>query len=195
MEFAYEIQYLQAGTEELEAYLLSDDLFWPIHAAPPAGMQPYPRLTLGGLSLAQKRAGALIKSREEAWQVEQIIRRIDIARQKWRLRWDDKAHRELMSRLMQWRNYLQEYRQDPVRHAAYYPYEIRWRVLIELLEKNVEAVSENENELRTGLDLILKSVFKPGEFVWDKELQPAFAEDAYWYLYGRPGTGNSFDSQ
>lgn len=186
LDFEYDLRYLQAAVDELESYLLSDDLFWPIHGSPPSGTQPFPRLTIGALSLAQKRASALARNREDTWQVDQVTRRFEVARQKWRLRWEEKSHRELLSRLLQWRNYLQEYRQEPERHAAYYAYEVRWRVLVELLEMEVDSLNENENELQSGLDLILRAVFLPGNFIWLELLQPAFPSEKYWYLYGQP---------
>lgn len=186
MEFGYELGYLHAAVDELEAYLLSDDLFWPINAAPPAGGQPFPRLTLGGLALAQKRAAGLSSNRDEVWQVEQIDRRIDVMHHKWRLRWDEKAQREITSRLTQWKNYLQEYRQGPERQVDFYPYEIRWRVMVELLEGQVESLKEHEVEMRSGLDLMLKAVFIPGEFIWEPSLMAAFPTEPFWYLYGYP---------
>ncbi|HEY5573072.1 MAG TPA: hypothetical protein VIK64_08690, partial [Anaerolineales bacterium] len=54
----YDLGYLRAAVAALEDYLMSNELYWPIGAASPAGEPDYPRLTLGGLLLAQKRAHA-----------------------------------------------------------------------------------------------------------------------------------------
>jgi hypothetical protein len=46
--------YLEAGIPELEDYLLSDELYWPISARG----HNLPRLTIGGLLLANDRLEA-----------------------------------------------------------------------------------------------------------------------------------------
>ena len=55
--FAYDLGYLRAGLELLEAYLLAEDVFWPIDASPPEGEPEYPRLTLGGTYFASSGSG------------------------------------------------------------------------------------------------------------------------------------------
>ena len=47
-DFAYYRTYLQAGLQELEPYLLSNQLFWPVNVSPSLGEPGYPKFTLGG---------------------------------------------------------------------------------------------------------------------------------------------------
>lgn len=67
----YDLGYLKAGISALENYLLSNDLYWPVGASSPSGEPAYPRLTLGGLLLAQKRAHArnLTPEQRDVWPV------------------------------------------------------------------------------------------------------------------------------
>ncbi|MBI4769912.1 MAG: hypothetical protein HY784_05720, partial [Chloroflexi bacterium] len=44
---------------ELESYLLSPELYWPLSGPPLPGGQGYPRLTAGGLLLALARLSAV----------------------------------------------------------------------------------------------------------------------------------------
>lgn len=79
-----------------------------------------------------------------------------------------------------------EYRQNPERQADFYPQEVRWRVMAELLEKEVDQLSEAEEEMLNGLDNIVRGVLEPGEFVWSAEVQSSFPPSPFWYLYGLP---------
>jgi hypothetical protein len=186
MNFSDQAAYIQAAIEELEAYLLSEDLFWPINKPAPVASQTFPRLTIGGLRLALKHSAALAIDQKNRWLIDQFDQRVHVIQQKWRLRWEQKAHRELISRLMQWRNYLQELRQEPDRQAAYYPYEVRWRVMVTLLEQDLEELNPEETELRSGLDLMLSAQFVEGEFIWELPLRVNFPQNPYWFLYGLP---------
>ena len=48
----YELSYVRASLDQLQAYLLSKELFWPV--SPPAGIRSFPKLTLSSLLLAIK---------------------------------------------------------------------------------------------------------------------------------------------
>lgn len=186
MPFEYDFGYLSAAISELETYLLSDELFWPVSANPPARTQPYPRLTLGGLLLFIKRAEAFALSASQTSQVIQIENRLAQIKIKWRTKWEEKANNEYVSRLNQWRNYIEEYRQDPDKHGDYYPYEIRWRVIVQLLDNEISKLDDAIFELRDGLDQMLRSNFTQGNFVWEDQLIQIFPESTFWYLYGFP---------
>lgn len=186
MSLEFETGYLESSLPELESYLLSEELFWPVHGNPPGRDQAYPRLTIGSVLLSLERAKAFAETAFMGAQVIQISTRVNVIRTKWRTRWEDKAHREILSRLNQWRNYLMEYRQNPERQADFYPQEVRWRVMAELLEKEVDQLSEAEEEMLNGLDNIVRGVLEPGEFVWSAEVQSSFPPSPFWYLYGLP---------
>ena len=160
-------KYLEAALSELKDYLLSDTLFYPL-------MGNLPRLTIGGLLLAQKRLD-----------VENLGTHLDpklaAVKNKWRAAWAKKAAQELDARLNLWRNYLNDYRANPEAHAENYQYEIRWRVMVELLTKEVDQIPEEIS----ALDGLLRTKFILGEFVWEENLQSQFPQDEFWFLYGR----------
>jgi len=180
----YDLRFLQSGIETLESYLLSADLYWPVDARPPAGEPPYPRLTLGGLLLAQTRLHAYHLTDGERARLAQLDEQLDALRGRWRVAWENKALAEIRSRLTLWRNFLEEYRENPENQADRYAYEVGRRVQLHLLSEEA-AMPVAENDLLNGLDKLVRAVFQPGSFIWDDELQTVFPQYTYWYLYGR----------
>jgi uncharacterized protein YukE len=165
--------YLEAGIPQLEDYLLSDELFWPITAR---GYN-LPRLTIGGLLIAKVR----LQARGE--RIQDLTARLDAVRSKWRVAWEIKAGREFQSRFGLWGNYLTDYRQNPEGHADSYPHEVRNRAMLQLLM--TELPSElPQREALSSLDGALRSSMVPGDFVWDPDLQSGFPREEYWFLYG-----------
>ncbi len=183
--FEYDLRYLQAGVEELENYLLSDDIFWPIDIRPPAGEPGYPQLTLGGMLLSRKRLSAYNKAPKQAAQVEKLITDMDKIRSNWRVAWEKKAGRSFGVRLKMWRDFIEEYRQSPLDNADRYPYEVRLRTMLALLQMEGGGQVPAEVDLLVILDKFLDTVLITGGFIWDEDLQPGFPEHVYWYLYGR----------
>jgi hypothetical protein len=150
-------QYLSAGVPELENYLLSKVLYYPLSLN-------LPQLTLGGILLSLARMGA---------QAAQFEMQVEAIHSKWRAAWDVKSSREIGARSELWINYLAEYREDPKAGARLYSQNVRYRAMLSLLGK-VEHDS----------DAFVKSVFKEGKFVWEEECAPNFPRKTFWYLYG-----------
>ncbi len=183
--FEYDLRYLQSGVEELERYLLSDDIFWPVDIRPPAGEPGYPQLTLGGMLLSRKRLSTYNKTPKQTAQVQKLIADMDTVRSNWRVAWEKKATRSFGVRLKMWRDFIEEYRQSPLDNSDRYPYEVRLRTMLALLQMEGGGQVSAEVDLLVILDKFLDTVMITGDFVWEAELQPGFPEHVYWYLYGR----------
>lgn len=179
MDSAFEEGVARAMLNELEAYLKSDVLFWQVDANELGSRMP--QLTLGGLleSLLRAQAAGVASVESMRAQLESIKRRHMV-------RYLDRAEKEMGSRLNLWSAYLDDYARD--RDAAdYYPNEVRTRLKIDLLLGEMEAERHGaQAQVRIDmLDQRLRSVFVPGEFVWDERLAVLLPEDRYWWLYGR----------
>ncbi len=159
-------RYFEAALAELKDYLLSDILYYPLTAS-------MPRLTIGGLLLAQRRLHAY----ENA---SPLDLQLDTLRTKWRAAWEKKTAQELDARLTLWRNYLNEYRHND-ELADYYAHEVRLRVILGLLSAEL---GQEPDEL-IALDQLLRVKFHLGEFVWDEALSNEFSRDDFWFLYGK----------
>lgn len=166
--------YLEAGISELQDYLLSDELYWPVTARG----YDLPRLTIGGLLLARKR----LEARGE--RIETLVAQWNAVRSKWRVAWETKAGREVQSRFGLWNNYLKDYRQNPEGHADSYRHEVSYRAMLQLLLAELPSPAP-ESEALAQLDSLLRVNFLPGDFVWENGLQSGFPREVYWFLYGK----------
>jgi hypothetical protein len=91
--------------------------------------------------------------------------------------------------LRQWGEHLRDLKREAA-NRDYYASSVESRVLIEALINRLkmppyrlepgalQELGAYDNNLHRG--------WKPGEFVWPEEWQPAYPEPTYWWLYGRP---------
>jgi hypothetical protein len=166
--------YLEAAIPELKDYLLSDEVYWPVTAR---GYE-LPRLTIGGLLLAQARLEA------RGGRIESLVTQLGALRSQWRVAWETKAGRGFQSRLRLWGNYLTDYRHNPEGNADAYPHEVSNRVMLQLLLAELPAPASEREDL-APLDGALQAGFVPGEFMWESDLQSGFPREDYWFLYGK----------
>ena len=183
-----DLQFVEASGPELEAYLLSPTVYWPL--AQHKGLSTLPRLTLGGLLLALQRLSAV----EEALAAPESVRltrartRIETERLRWRSGVAAKIALEVRADLNLWRAYMEDLGESPARQADLYPGEVRHRAMLQLLATAPETASFPEPARREleALDARLRAMFKAGPFVWAKQLAPAFSVREFWFLYGQP---------
>ena len=159
-------RFLEAAVPELKDYLLSDVLFWSLGSK-------LPRLTIGGLLLAQRRLRAQHLGTH-------LHPEIATLRERWRSAWEKKAAKELHTRLVLWRNYLNDYRSNPESHASSYRNEVRLRVMLELIMTDISA---NVIEL-TAFDELLNKKLVVDRFIWNESYKSQFSQDQFWFLYG-----------
>jgi hypothetical protein len=166
-----DLYFLSEALPELQAYLLSNELYWPLSAS-------QPRLTPGAVLLALARLHVRLPSDAQMLQGQ-----LDGTRAKWRAAWDKKVARELSNRLLLWSNYLSDFANDPEQAAASYPAEVRGRAIIQILA--LEKPDFSEKTTLAELDDYLKASLRPSEFLWDAAFQPIFPKTTYWFLYGK----------
>ncbi|HKJ27311.1 MAG TPA: hypothetical protein VJ965_06720 [Anaerolineales bacterium] len=180
-----DLQYVEYCVGELEHYLLSKELFWPVLIHPALENRGFPKMTLGNVRLAMQRLEGLWQGRRlepaEESTYQQLKDQLDTIQQKWRVAWEEKAAHEYHSRLKQWTDLLNEIFQNREKQADYYPADVRLRVLLALLEEDVPTEQRPEIE---PVDAHLRAIFQRGPFVWETEYEPGFPEDRFWFLYG-----------
>ncbi|MCF6277136.1 MAG: hypothetical protein L3J16_00065 [Anaerolineales bacterium] len=164
-----DLRYLDSGIQNLEDYLHSKVLFWPLAA-------PLDRLTIGGLLLAQRRLEAQNAGMH-------LSARLDAVRNKWRAAWEEKASREIGMRYKLWKNYVKDYRSEPEVQAENYALEVRWRTILTLLAEELPAPPADIEGLAELDDMVWGS-FIPGDFIWDIAFEKGFPQDEFWFLYG-----------
>jgi hypothetical protein len=181
----YDLRFLRAALVDLEGYLFSQEIYWPIGLTPPRGDPPYPRLTMGSILLARQSLGARSMEPAQSVEMQDLLRRLDETRVKWRVAWGAKSARNFSARLTQWKNFIEDYRKQPENNHDRYAYEVRGRAMLQLLQPETTEITPGELELLAGLDMILEDYFTVGTFIWSLELTLSFPEFQFWYLYGR----------
>lgn len=166
-----DFEFIESALPEMETYLLAETLYWPLGAS-------LPRLTIGGLLLALKRASALKPFETRKWQMQ-----IDSIRTKRRSAWEQKSLQELRNRLRLWSESVSEWRSAEGGQHADYTGEVRGRVIIQILLREVSA--PGEQVAVDALDRFLRVHLKPASFLWGKGLEQAFDRDEFWFLYGK----------
>jgi hypothetical protein len=182
----YDLAFLRNGLDELESYLLSDELFWPMTGHPPGQSTSFFKLTLGNLLLSMQRLSAYALTGsftpQENAEYTKLRTLVDTIQQKWQVSWQKKADQEFPSRFKQWVNVLNEIKNDRYNNAAYYANDVRTRVLLDLL---TPYSTESQGYDLSPLDAALRNMLKPAPFLWGEALEPGFPEKTYWYLYGK----------
>ena len=183
-DLEYDFRYLEAGLANLEAYLYSDEVYWPLQAASPPDSPPFPLLTLDGLLLSAARLQARNLDLQDETRYKDLEGELQAFRSRRRVAWEQKATRNFTARLTLWRNFLEELRDDPEAHADRYAYEVTRRVQLVLLSEDARGRTQAEDDLLDLLDTVLQSLLVPGEFIWDAELEQGFQKSSFWFLYG-----------
>ena len=179
MKFEHDLTYVRLAIPDLEEFLLSKEIFWPLPSAPTQIGQPgLEQLSLGLLRLSVARLQAEPENEEATQLAAQMV---DV-RGRWRSNWSKKAALEYSSRLRMWKDRLEELLRDP--SLAYYRYEVRLRVILALLADDLLAgIPLQEQEYLAGLDARLKGASVKAGFIWDPAQQAGFPEETHWYLY------------
>jgi hypothetical protein len=169
MDFANDLATLKAMTEQLEDYLLSDVEFWQL-----GGSSHFPKLSLGTYLLTRQRLRAAPDHQAE---ITDLCQRGDAVLAQWKAAAERKAAKELRTRLTLWQNYLDDWQ-------GRYATEVAQRVMTALLLRQFPRLSTTPDALLLGaLDARLQGRAPRAAFVWAPELQPAFPEDDFWFLY------------
>ena len=171
-----DLVFLTAALPDLRDYILSAELYWPLRPERGVG---------GGLRLPQLTIGNLLLSMARlAGTSTPEIEQIQALRAEWLSNWRRKAAREYESRLNLWQRYLLELRESAGRQPASYTSEVRNRAILQLLRSETgEELPGHIDEQLAGLDAILRGITREGLFIWEPELQAAFPQPEFWFLY------------
>lgn len=181
-----DLKILEAMAAEMDEYLKSQTLFWPLSDS------SLPRLTLGGFSMRQYRLSQLREMLEpgEQARLDAAIERFNEALVEKVVRFEQHAHEELHARLRQWSEYLRDLSKESFAAGDFYPSAVQTRVMIEALVDKLKMPPYEFNERVfteiEAYDKALRNYWRPGDFVWPDEWQPAYPRAVYWWLYGRP---------
>ena len=174
-----------AMVEELEEYIVKEDLFRTVILRTPRG-EVRIQMT-GGDLLTRLHRLAVDKHRlspEQQAQAAHAAQEADRIIYSLKSRFNQRLQREMKSRLDSLRWFLDDVADDSDRARTNYPYEIRNRQRVEEIITRLggDLPEELAGQL-AAVDRRLRGLVAGSEFVWDPSLRDVFPRQPYWFLY------------
>lgn len=182
----------EAMVKGLENYLQGDELYGKVGGGGFFGGGSMPSLTVGALVMRLRRLRLFREQMtpQEQARLETVERQHDAVRQEWRLHYEAKLLREANSRLDAMRTFFQEIQESPALASGIYKPEIQRRTIVQEILTEMEALGIASAELDTKakqMDSRLRSAApEQTPFLWSNDLQPAYPQREYWWLYTKP---------
>ncbi len=189
MDLAVELAICRTMANEMESYLLSNQLFRQIVVRTPLG-DLQPKMTLGAFLEHYRRLRRRQSALSPAQQAElnSIGETWATMKRRYESRYEELMRHELRSHLDSWTWFLDDCLKRPSRCQEDYPTEARIRARIALLleELGPDAEIQKEKSRLAVLDDRLRRLWQRGRFIWPGETADAYPPDRYWFLYGYP---------
>ncbi|HEY80637.1 MAG TPA: hypothetical protein EYP25_08915 [Anaerolineae bacterium] len=127
-ELAAKLLEAEKFADQLDAYLLSDRLFWQISVETPLGTRQ-PKMTLGSLyeRIQELNAHANELGANDRQRLATIERAWEEAQRRFPAQWQEKLRREFKSYMHNWTYFLEQRASNPERWAQDYKFEVRNR--------------------------------------------------------------------
>lgn len=178
----------EAMLDELEDYIVKDDLYRTVIARTSAGDR---QMNMSGgdfYSRLMRLQGARhLLTEDERTRLDSAQQKADEIIYSLRTRFNQRLNLELKSRLDSLRYFLRECAEDSGKCRVEYPFEMRNRQRIQTILQLLGADAEPTLvEILEQVDKSILRATKESSFVWDEQLQSTYPPETYWYLYRRP---------
>ena len=184
---AVDLAIAQAMAEELEEYIVKDDLYRTVIVKAPGG-EVRVQMTGGDLLTRLHRLNgerARLTPQQQA-ALDEVTQSAERTIYSLKTRFHNRLQREMKARIDSLRWFLDEAVDEPQRARANYPYEIRNRQRIEeILKRLGDSLPDDLAAQLEDVDRRLRTITSGSEFIWDPALSGAFPQYPYWYLYAR----------
>jgi len=184
-----DLEEAKALADNLLPYVYGEELYGSVDGM--FGSASMPSLTIGALLLRLRRLHALEASLTDTQKalLASIDAQNESVHKEWTLHYNNKLLTEANSRLKVIERYFNDCTEDPRSCANNYLPEALRRTIVEDILAALERYNASTPELERAaksVDSGLRRFVQPAEFIWAKELQPAYPQDAYWWLYAQP---------
>lgn len=193
--FGRDLDEAEAMVKALLPYLQRDELYGRVGTGSLFAAPNMPSLTVGALRLRLRRLDALrdhLTERQIA-QLTQIEDRHQAIYTERTKAYQQKMLREAESRLKAMTTFFEECIQNPRTCAGIYKPEALRRTIVYDLMAALEDFGVLTDELKQrarSTDSQLRRQVQPAPFLWEAELQPAYPDKIYWWLYHAPARIN-----
>lgn len=153
-----------------------------------------PKLTIGGCLMRLHRLQAIYNDLPLGLQqqIKRGVQQFDDALKERIVRFEVRATEELHDRLSEWCSYLRYIKTQAAGNGAYYQRIVDTRVviaaLVDKLSQKPFRLDPSATDEMAQFDKLLRTIWQPGEFIWEPVWQPAYPQEPYWFLYGLPKT-------
>ncbi|MDQ7027411.1 MAG: hypothetical protein Q9P44_17855 [Anaerolineae bacterium] len=186
--FEHDIKEALAMAEALGEYVRGQRLYGVVRGGRFSGASS---LTAGALLMRLRRLHHLRESLKD-FQVKNLDKALDYyeaVRDEWTLHYQGKLQQEAHSRLDAMRTFFYECGDNIQNCIGIYKPEILRRTIVQEILFELEALEVQDSELDIkvkGTDSRLRHYVEPANFQWSEEIQPAYDEDDFWWLYHCP---------
>ena len=177
----HDIDTIQAMASRLVPYVYEDVVF---------GYMPdaLPKLTIGGLLMRLDRLALMgnLLSDEQRARLAAAQQKLDSVKHEWLVAYTNKTTEELVVRINEWNEFFNECRQNENDCREVYSLMAEKRVMAQVLANEaikLDALTPDIEKRLNTIDSQLQPYFKPGSFIWDKQLQQSYPQDQYGFLY------------
>jgi len=178
-----DLTFLHASIPELQAYMLSKEVFWPVYYGRHLNSTNISKLTLGNIYLSFERLRALNLPESVATELELLEHDFQQFQSQWKANLIKKGTDEITTRINLWNNYLKEVDKKSFFNQSEYSHNVRWRVIVQLLIEQDVPISAIAQELLSVCDGYLKKNFHISDFIWQEPYINKFGPEKFWYLY------------
>lgn len=184
----HDLLVVEATAIELKSYLLGESIYWAL-GKPRPGDYYLPRGTLGGLLMRLHRLETLRDQLpgEARERLHTASATVEEELERWRVQAEEKAIREIKTRISSWQRFIEELEGNPQRYAPEYPTQVEGRTALAFLIPFAGDAADEHMARQVGAaDSLLQTLPAAHTFVWDDALRPAYPEDDFWWLYFKP---------
>jgi hypothetical protein len=178
-----DLKEVKAMVDNLVPYIYEDELYGKIN-------MDSARLTPGSILLRLRRLGTLRgqMNAAQAAQYEKLNTQNEAIRKEWGVAYGKKMVKEAESRLRDLQTFIKECREDAKLCAnAYNPEALRRTIVAELIAALPSDIDQTALKASvSAVDSGLRRNIRETSFIWAQVLQPAYPQDTFWWLYGRP---------
>lgn len=182
---ARDLRELARMSDSLDAYLPGNALYMRV------GAGDMPQLTAGAFLLRSRRLGHFRGRMNPSQQaaLDKALAQHDAQRREWRLHYEKKLQREVLSRLRAMRAFFGECAENLRGCAAAYPAEAMRRTLMQEILIAMDDFGYDKAELMPAVhqsDRALRRYVRPDAFIWSPQLEAVYRREPFWWLYARP---------
>ena len=184
--FKKEIGYLTQALEELEDYLLSDILYFPLFVPGASNRFSKSVLTIGNVLLSLQILDNDQIPKELSDSRSNISKALSEVETRWKMNWEQKVKNEFRSRLFLWENFILDLEDEKNKASSEYITQVRHRVILALLMHKPGGFLPDQMSKLSKIDYVYNQLAEDTGFIWNRSMQPSFQKNDFWFLYKRP---------